>query len=160
MTSHESIDSRSAPNREFIEPEKTTDYWYERGQNFLKSNILNRQKKKVAKNVILFLGDGMGIPTTTAARIYAGQLSKGKGEDSSLAFDKFPNVGLSKVDIISCRCFRISKIKLNKQLKLYSINVRFRHSVLINKHRIRRVQQLLIYAASKQTTSPSASMQT
>ena len=49
-----------------------------------------------AKNVILFLGDGMGISTVTAARIYAGQLQGGTGEEYSLAFETFPNLALIK----------------------------------------------------------------
>ncbi len=48
------------------------------------------------RNVILFLGDGMGISTITAARIYAGQLAGATGEEHSLAFDAFPNVALVK----------------------------------------------------------------
>ena len=48
------------------------------------------------RNVILFLGDGMGISTVTAARIHAGQLAGGKGEDHVLAFETFPNVALVK----------------------------------------------------------------
>ena len=49
-----------------------------------------------AKNVILFLGDGMGVSTVTAARIYEGQ-NKGKsGEEHELAFDKFENLALIK----------------------------------------------------------------
>ena len=40
--------------------------------------ILNHQiNKNVAKNVILFLGDGMGISTITAGRIRKGQLING-----------------------------------------------------------------------------------
>ncbi|TOF85906.1 alkaline phosphatase, partial [Vibrio parahaemolyticus] len=50
----------------------------------------------VAKNVILFLGDGMSIPTLTAARIYKGQLKKEGGEEGTLFFETFPHVGLSK----------------------------------------------------------------
>jgi len=52
----------------------------------------------VARNVILFLGDGMGVATVTAGRIYAAQ-QQGRpyGEESSLAFERFPHVGLSKV---------------------------------------------------------------
>uniref|UniRef100_A0A670K285 Alkaline phosphatase n=1 Tax=Podarcis muralis TaxID=64176 RepID=A0A670K285_PODMU len=49
-----------------------------------------------AKNVILFLGDGMGVPTITAARIYKGQLAGGSGEESVLAMERFPYVALSK----------------------------------------------------------------
>lgn len=49
-----------------------------------------------AKNVILFLGDGMGISTVTAARIYAGQKLGKSGEEHQLSFDKFENVALIK----------------------------------------------------------------
>ena len=44
-----------------------------------------------ATNVILFLGDGMGVSTVTAARILKG------GEESLLYFERFPNTALSKV---------------------------------------------------------------
>ena len=49
-----------------------------------------------AKNVILFLGDGMGISTVTAARIYIGQKMGKTGEEHELSFDKFSNVALAK----------------------------------------------------------------
>jgi alkaline phosphatase len=49
-----------------------------------------------AKNVVFFLGDGMGISTITAARIFAGQLQGADGEEFDLAFDRFDNVALIK----------------------------------------------------------------
>ena len=49
-----------------------------------------------AKNIILFVGDGMGVSTVTAARILDGQQKGGLGEENSLSFDRFPFVGLSK----------------------------------------------------------------
>lgn len=49
-----------------------------------------------AKNVILFLGDGMGISTVTAARIYAGQQQGLSGEEYDLSFDTFEHVALIK----------------------------------------------------------------
>ncbi|MEL7729752.1 alkaline phosphatase [Citromicrobium bathyomarinum] len=49
-----------------------------------------------AKNVILFVGDGMGISTITAARILAGQQQGQPGEENSLSFEKFDNVALVK----------------------------------------------------------------
>jgi alkaline phosphatase len=52
--------------------------------------------KKKAKNVILFIGDGMGISTITAARIYDGQSRGETGEENSLSFERFPNVALVK----------------------------------------------------------------
>ncbi|XP_046390023.1 alkaline phosphatase-like [Ischnura elegans] len=50
----------------------------------------------VASNVVLFVGDGMGISTVTAARILKGQQLGGSGEDHKLAFEKFPNLALAK----------------------------------------------------------------
>ena len=49
-----------------------------------------------AKNVILFIGDGMGISTITAARIYEGQLGGESGEENSLSFERFPQTALVK----------------------------------------------------------------
>lgn len=49
-----------------------------------------------AKNVILFIGDGMGISTITAARIYDGQSRGEPGEENLLSFETFPNVALVK----------------------------------------------------------------
>lgn len=49
-----------------------------------------------AKNVILFIGDGMGISTITAARIYDGQKRGQTGEENVLSFERFPNVALVK----------------------------------------------------------------
>jgi len=49
-----------------------------------------------ARNVILFVGDGMGIATVTAARILDGQLKGGQGEDNVLSFEQFPYTAFSK----------------------------------------------------------------
>lgn len=48
------------------------------------------------RNVILFLGDGMGVSTVTAARILAGQRQGGSGEEHLLPYERFPNVALIK----------------------------------------------------------------
>jgi alkaline phosphatase len=47
-------------------------------------------------NVILFLGDGMGMATITAARIFDGQSRGEPGEENILPFETFPNVALVK----------------------------------------------------------------
>lgn len=52
--------------------------------------------KGSAKNVILFVGDGMGISTVTAARILEGQLMGKDGEEHQLSFETFPFAGLTK----------------------------------------------------------------
>jgi alkaline phosphatase len=49
-----------------------------------------------AKNVILFIGDGMGISTITATRIYEAQKRGETGEENTLSFEKFNNVALVK----------------------------------------------------------------
>ncbi|XP_010345498.2 intestinal-type alkaline phosphatase [Saimiri boliviensis] len=52
--------------------------------------------QRVAKNLILFLGDGMGVPTVTATRILKGQKEGKLGPETPLAMDRFPYVALSK----------------------------------------------------------------
>lgn len=74
--------------------------WFVGGQQhiaqaLINSNELNNAVGK-AKNVILFVGDGMGISTVTAARILAGQQQGGTGEEYQLSFDKFPFAGFAK----------------------------------------------------------------
>ena len=49
-----------------------------------------------AKNVILFVGDGMGVSTITASRILDGQNKNMLGEENNLHFDTFPYAGLVK----------------------------------------------------------------
>ncbi|XP_068235930.1 alkaline phosphatase, tissue-nonspecific isozyme-like [Palaemon carinicauda] len=50
----------------------------------------------VAKNVIIFLGDGMGITVNTAGRIYKGQKKNKHGEEGFLTWETFPNAALLK----------------------------------------------------------------
>jgi alkaline phosphatase len=49
-----------------------------------------------ARNVILFIGDGMGVSTVTAMRILDGQEKGLSGEENVLSFERFPHVALSK----------------------------------------------------------------
>ena len=51
---------------------------------------------KTARNIILFIGDGMGISTITAARIFDGQSRGLKGEENILAFEDFEHIALIK----------------------------------------------------------------
>ncbi|MBA6295263.1 alkaline phosphatase [Colwellia sp. MB02u-9] len=78
----------------------THNLWYEQGQSVLAQAALNSQSlvntKGKAKNIILFVGDGMGISTVTATRILAGQQLGKLGEEHQLSFDKFPFSGFAK----------------------------------------------------------------
>lgn len=49
-----------------------------------------------ARNVILFIGDGMGVSTVTAARIFDGQSRGESGEENLLSFERFPRTAMVK----------------------------------------------------------------
>ncbi|CAG9862906.1 unnamed protein product [Phyllotreta striolata] len=65
-------------------------YWRQKGAEELNEALNLKQRNGVAKNVILFIGDGMGVQTIVASRIYS------KGETGSLAWEKFKNMGALK----------------------------------------------------------------
>ncbi|KAM6963050.1 intestinal-type alkaline phosphatase [Aplochiton taeniatus] len=79
-----------------IEEELHPSYWNNKGKQALKIALDLKPNIRKAKNLILFLGDGMGITTVTAARILKGQLAGKNGEETSLAMDTFPHLALSK----------------------------------------------------------------
>lgn len=76
--------------------EKTPGYWNEGARRRLELALALQPVARRAKNIILFMGDGMGLPTMSAARIYKGQLAGGSGEESVLAMETFPHVALAK----------------------------------------------------------------
>nr|XP_016996727.2 membrane-bound alkaline phosphatase [Drosophila takahashii] len=79
------------------EEEKNAQFWYDLADAEIAKRLEQPQlDKRKAKNVILFLGDGMSLSTVAAARIHKGQLKGNTGEEDSLSFEKFPYTGLSK----------------------------------------------------------------
>jgi len=61
----------------------------------LQEDIVNTN---LAKNIILFIGDGMSNPTISAARIFkAHQENKPYPEREFLFFERLPHVGRIKV---------------------------------------------------------------
>jgi len=74
----------------------TPDEWFAAGQRAVQEAKQLTPTKTHAKNVILFIGDGMGVATVTAARILDGQSRGESGEENRLSFEKFPYVALSK----------------------------------------------------------------
>ncbi|XP_065297373.1 alkaline phosphatase-like isoform X2 [Dermacentor albipictus] len=77
--------------------EADKNHWYQEGAKGIGERLARQPNVGRARNVVLFLGDGMGIPTVTAARIYKGQrLHKQSGEEQLLSWDRFPHVSLSK----------------------------------------------------------------
>ena len=76
--------------------QSTPEYWRALGERETKKAIAEGGEQRQARNLILFLGDGMGVSTVTAARIYAGQKEGRAGEENSLAFETFPHTALVK----------------------------------------------------------------
>ncbi|MDT0595898.1 alkaline phosphatase [Glaciecola petra] len=74
---------------------QTSNPWYSDAQSQLMQK-LNTNNNFKAKNVILFVGDGMGISTLTAARILQGQQNNMLGEENNLSFEVFPHSALVK----------------------------------------------------------------
>ncbi|GLX78238.1 alkaline phosphatase [Thalassotalea insulae] len=74
--------------------------WFSQGKRQVAKAALNTDAivnaAGKAKNVILFVGDGMGVSTVTAARIFEGQQLGKMGEEHQLSFDKFPYSGFAK----------------------------------------------------------------
>lgn len=74
------------------------EYWYEEARIALRRRLYEYDGKRPhARNVILLVGDGLGLVTLTASRIFKGQRQGKSGESSHLAWDKFPAVALAKV---------------------------------------------------------------
>ena len=72
------------------------DPWFKAGQKRLKEALKNSPNLGPAKNVIVFIGDGMGVSSVTASRIFAGQLRGETGEENFLSWEKFPHAAFSK----------------------------------------------------------------
>lgn len=66
-------------------------FWFDSGLDELKQAIRVGQNTRRAKNVILFVADGMGPTSVTAARIYKDK------EEGHLIWERFPHMGLLKV---------------------------------------------------------------
>jgi alkaline phosphatase len=79
--------SATAANGSF---ENSPEGWRAHSQDAVKQLKRQKPRNTPAKNVILFVGDGMGISTVTAARILEGQIQNRDGEINRLAFENLP----------------------------------------------------------------------
>lgn len=77
--------------------QQAADSYYVAGQAKLAEQIRRQPNVGRAKNVILFVVDGLSVPTVTAARIHEGQLRGEGGEENVLAFERLlPFTAFSK----------------------------------------------------------------
>ena len=100
----EGVNQKCSHNQLFSGPvarqEFSADYWNNVGADDVaemvtKFNSLNTNK---AKNVILFVGDGMSLSTVVAGRIHKAQRQNPAvpGEEDFTALDEMPHSGLMK----------------------------------------------------------------
>ncbi|XP_046564239.1 alkaline phosphatase-like [Haliotis rubra] len=75
---------------------ETKTQWQEKAQAELKAALKVVPNLNVAKNAILFIGDGMGLPSVTAGRILKAQETNRRGQQPLFSFEQFPSLGLSK----------------------------------------------------------------
>jgi alkaline phosphatase len=75
---------------------RSADPWFAAGQAAALAAEQRLGGVPRARSAILFVGDGMGIATVTAARILQGQLRGESGEENWLAFERLPHVALAK----------------------------------------------------------------
>ena len=57
---------------------------------------VERRRGSRARNLVIFIGDGMGVSTLTAARIRAGELAGKDGESTTTAMDRLDHTALVK----------------------------------------------------------------
>ncbi|XP_055864866.1 alkaline phosphatase, tissue-nonspecific isozyme-like [Biomphalaria glabrata] len=72
------------------------EHWMKDGKDNIQDLMQMEPNYNMADNVILMVGDGMGLSTITAGRIYQGQKKGKSGEENKLTFEQFPYLALSK----------------------------------------------------------------
>jgi len=79
-----------------LDAPSSREEWLRAGEAEIKKAMRMRPVRGYARNVILFVADGMGVSTVTAARILEAQLRGEPGEENELFFEKFPHLALAK----------------------------------------------------------------
>lgn len=65
--------------------------WFDSALEELKTALQTKINTRRAKNVVIFVGDGMGPNTATATRVHS------HGEEGTLAWERFPHMATLKV---------------------------------------------------------------
>ena len=72
------------------------EYWMDLGRKELEEAANLQYNTRLAKNIVLVVGDGMSLSTVVGARVLKGQRAGVDGASSKLAWETFPHVGMSK----------------------------------------------------------------
>ncbi|XP_075980335.1 membrane-bound alkaline phosphatase-like [Anticarsia gemmatalis] len=76
--------------------EASPQYWATQARAAIDAKLHRKESTNAARNVVMFLGDGMSVTTLAAARTLMGQRRGNTGEESQLSFEAFPSTGFSK----------------------------------------------------------------
>jgi alkaline phosphatase len=93
-----------------IDPNK----WNKQARETIENALFKPDNTNVAKNIIIFLGDGMGISTITAGRIYKGQKKNKNGEEEVTHMESLSHAAFSKVYSIDAQSPDSGKLFINK----------------------------------------------
>ena len=105
------FDKASPLSIEDIREQEGQEYWHQVNlEQLFKSQKLT-MNENVAKNVIIFIGDGMGVSTITAAR----WLKAKEKTVKNLVFDKFPHSALIQVHTCCKIVVRYTKLISNNK---------------------------------------------
>ena len=99
---------------------ETASYWLNSGQMELDEALRLEPNKKLAKNIVLVIGDGMSLSTNTGGRIYKGQRQGKDGTSSELIWDKFPYVG-NVLKIFKAWYFRLENMCLDWNIFIFKV---------------------------------------
>jgi alkaline phosphatase len=77
-------------------PAATNVDWFAQGAAAVRATLEIPTRPSGARNVILFIGDGMSLDTVSAARIFSGQRQGRAGESHRLRFEQLPYTALMK----------------------------------------------------------------
>ena len=67
------FDPTADQEKHWADEEETQSFWQKKAEDEWEARLKQTPNTKKAKNAIIFLGDGMGVNTVTAGRIYKGQ---------------------------------------------------------------------------------------
>jgi alkaline phosphatase len=86
-----------AATSQVLPVQQTGNTWFQEANDNIANKVKTQINPRLAKNIILFVGDGMGVSTLTGARIFEAQANGAEfGEEHELYFENFPHTALVK----------------------------------------------------------------
>ena len=92
----DTVTSGAVPAEPAAARAKTAAQYRAEAADFIDRQVARRPNKGPARNLIIFIGDGMGVATITAGRIFEGEQQGRDGESLVAALDSLPYSALVK----------------------------------------------------------------